>query len=177
MPGIGWVDLDVYTDGLFSASAKLRLAPKEIDLAARVATVAATDYAADVIRDLTPVGKGEHRGGVPSHYSGEKILKDSWITRVSGVGPSYQGEIVNRKAYAAAVEKGARARLIEPKEGNSFLKWPGMLAEYGRSRLLSVNWPGFGGRHMGSRGLNAATPGIFARYQAAVAAAIKGVFG
>jgi Bacteriophage HK97-gp10, putative tail-component len=174
--GAGWVSVDVDTTGLFTTSMKLRLAPKEVELAGRAATAEATEYAASVIRDFTPVATGAGRGGVPSRRSGEKTLRDSWVTRVHSVGPSYQGEVINRKAYAAAVERGARARTIEPKEGNTWLQWPGILQEYGRRHFKSVNWPGFSGRHMATRGLDAATPGIFARYRASIAVAIKGLF-
>jgi hypothetical protein len=177
MPGIGWVVVEPDTSAFASLLAlrgKLILAPEVVELAGLAATESTTEYAADVIRSLTPVGAGRGRGGVPSHYSGEKILRDSWITKVRAIGPEYQGSIINRKAYAAAVESGARPRTIEPKPGNTRLRWPGMLSRIG---YKSVNWPGFAGRHMGSLGLDAATPGIVARYRIVITAALKGLFG
>jgi hypothetical protein len=177
MPGIGSVSVDVDTHGLMSARAKLLLAPEVVELAGRAATQDATDYAADVIRSMTPIATGRGRGGIPSHYSGEKSLRDSWITQVRTWGPVSEGTIINRKAYAAAVEYGARPRTIEPKADHTFLRWPGILQEYGRARFKSVNWPGFGGRHMGELGMERARPGIVSRYNAAIKAALKGLFG
>lgn len=165
------INLEIDSADLITARARLKLAPEILDIAGRAATEDATEYAAGIIKDLTPWGEGEGRGGVRSH-SGQTHLRTAWTTRVSGIGPEYVGNIFNRKEYAKAVEEGRAPKIIRAKRVR-FLWWP---SYFGRPRRW-VKWPGFAGRWMGSRGMNAARAGIFARYNAAIDAAIKGLFG
>lgn len=174
--GLGDVSIEVGARGLYESQARVAALQQAVRVAAFEATDDATEYAADVIRRMTPIGEGEGRGGVRSHdeESGPPgpHLVTGWFTRVRGVGPEMTGEIINRMDYAAAVEEGAAPRVIRVRR-KKYLWWPSIA----NSRLKRVDWPGFGGRHMGSRGLNEAAPGVFRRYNQAVERAVRRIFG
>jgi hypothetical protein len=171
-PGIGWVSVEIDAPVLFSLAQKFRSLPVAMDEAGRTATEEATEYAKEIIMEFTPVNEaGIGRGGKPSRKPG--TLRASWATRVSGLGPKAEGTIFNRRSWAAAVESGASARKIVPREEDGFLKWPGMRG----GPKKRVWWPGFGGRHMAERGLLAAREGIFKRYNDAISRALRAVMG
>lgn len=109
-------------------------APALVERETHTAMRKAVMYTEGQVKLLTPVVKGTLRRSVRSN--------------ATSAGPAVLGVVFSNKNYAAAVEKGARARFIRPVKKKA-LYWKGA-----KHPVRRVWWPGFTGRFMFRKGLS-----------------------
>lgn len=126
--------IQVEIEGIDALLARYAEAPELTESAAHYAMQQSVSYLEKEVKKLTPVVSG--------------TLRRSVTSRATKLGPVVVGVVWSPQNYAAAVEEGAKPRVIVPRHKKA-LYWKG--ADH---PVLRVNWPGFEGRRMFQKGMD-----------------------